>query len=319
MEIKIIQNAIIIEINVNEKKYNFFLDSGFPFSFSKDLSQISNEHLKSECEFKLDLQKPPIDTSDLESHLGIILSGFLGLNFIQKFETFSINLNENKIEFNTIFESDFSLPLINTNPIVTNFSIENNDKKGLVLFDTGAFQSMFFDLHDLNNNYKSSKGWAFPSAFGKMWIDYYSEIPVFFENKNLGNYTFGYPTNLPKMPFKYVLGLNFMSEFTVNLNFKNRTIDLKKNSKINNSIFKLNSDLYSLGIQLIFKNNEFIVSNILTGFKNEFLNVNDKITFIDPVDTFSFYNSIISFKQSKNIELKINNKKVILQTMPIFK
>lgn len=319
MEIKIIQNAIIIEIDVNEKRYNFFLDSGFPFSFSKDLSQISNEHLKTERAFKLDLQKPPIDTSDLERHLGIILSGFLGLNFIQKFETFSINLNENKIEFNTIFESDFSLPLINTNPIVTNFSIENSEKKGLVLFDTGAFQSMFFDLNALNNNYKSSKGWAFPSAFGKMLIDYYTEIPVFFENKNLGNYTFGYPTNLPKMPFKYVLGLNFMSEFIVNLNFKNRTIDFKENSKINNRIFKLNSDLYSLGIQLISENNEFVVSNILTGFKNEFLNVNDKITFIEPVDMFSFYNSIISFKQSKNIELKINNKKVILQTMPIFK
>jgi len=38
MEIKIIQNAIIIEIDVNEKRYNFFFDSGFPFSFSKDLS-----------------------------------------------------------------------------------------------------------------------------------------------------------------------------------------------------------------------------------------------------------------------------------------
>lgn len=319
MEIKIIQNAIIVEINVNEKKYNFFLDSGYPFSFSKDLSQISNEHLKSECAFILDLQKPPIDTSDLERHLGIILSGFLGLNFIQKFETFSINLNENKIEFNTTFESDFSLPLITTNPILTTFSIENNDKKGLVLFDTGAFQSMFFDLNALNNNYKSSKGWAFPSAFGKMLIDYYSEIPVFFENKNLGNYTFGYSTNLPPMPFQYVIGLNFMSEFTVNLNFKNRTIDLKKNSKTNNRILKLSSDLYSLGIQLILENNEFLVSNILTGFENEILNVNDKITFIEPVDMLSFYNSIISFKQSRNIELKINNKKVILQTMPVFK
>jgi len=187
MKIQIIQNAIIIEININEKRYNFFLDSGFPFSFSKDLSQISNEHLKSECTFKLDLQKPPIDISDLERHLGIILSGFLGLNFIQKFETFSINLNENKIEFNTTFESDFSLPLININPIVTNFSIVNNDKKGFALFDTGAFQSMFFNLNDLNKNYNSSKGWVFPSAFGKMLIDYYSEVPVFFENKNLGN------------------------------------------------------------------------------------------------------------------------------------
>lgn len=319
MEIKIIQNAIIIEINVNEKRYNFFLDSGFPFSFSKDLSQISNEHLKSEYSFKLDLQKPPIDISDLERHLGIILSGFLGLNFIQKFETFSINLNENKIEFNTTFESDFSLPLININPIVTNFAIENMDKKGFVLFDTGAFQSMFFDLNDLKNNYKSSKGWAFPSAFGKMLIDYYSEIPVFFENKNLGNYTFGYPTNLPKMPFKYVLGLNFMSEFIVNLNFKNKTIDLKKNSKINNRIFKLNSDLYSLGIQLIYENNEYIISNILTGFKNEFLNVNDKITFMEPVDMCSFYNSITSNNTSRSIELKINGKNVTLQTMPIFR
>lgn len=178
---------------------------------------------------------------------------------------------------------------------------------------------MFFDLNDLNNNYMSSKGWAFPSAFGKMLIDYYSEIPVFFDNKNLGSYTFGYPTNLPKMPFKYVLGLNFMSEFIVNLNFKNKTIDLKKNNIINNSIFKLNINTYSLGIQIIYENDEYIVSNILTGFNYEFVNVNDKITFIDTVDKCSFYKSISSFKQSKNIELKINNKKVILQTMPIFK
>lgn len=317
MEIKIIQNAIIIEIDVNEKKYNFFLDSGSPFSFSKDLSQISNEYVKSEYPFHLDFQKPPIDLSNLERYLGVTLSGFLGLDFIQKFETFSINLNENKIELNTTFESDFSLPLLSTKPILTNFSIENNDKKGLVLFDTGALQSMFFDLNDLNNDYKSSKGWAFPSTFGKMLIDYYAEIPVFFENQNLGNYTFGYPKNLPRLPFKYVLGLNFMSDFNINLNFQNRTIDLKKNR--NNKIFKLTSDLYSLGIQLILENNEFIVSNILTGFKNEFLNINDKITFLEPVDMFSFYNSIISYKQSKNIELKINNKNLFLQTMPLFK
>ena len=319
MDIKLIQNAIIIEISVNENHYNFFLDSGFPFSFSKDLTHISNLDLKIENEFKLDLQKSTVDTSDLEKHLGIKLSGFLGLNFIQKFENFSINLIENKIEFNALIDYDFSLPMLSVNPIITNFSIENIDKNGFVLFDTGAFQSMFFDLNDLSIRYKSSKGWAFPSAFGKMLIDYYAEIPIYFEKQNLGNYTFGYPSNLPRMPFKYVLGLNFMSEFIVNLNFKRKTIDFKKNSIKNNKIFKLNSDIYSIGIQVIFENNAFIVSNILAGFENKFLNVNDKIIFNEPVDINSFYNSITSNKTSRNIELNINGKNVILQTMQIFK
>ena len=73
MNISIIQNAIIIEILINEKKYNFFLDSGFPFSFSKNLSQLSNVDLRIEKEFRLDLQKPPLNISDLEKHLGIEL------------------------------------------------------------------------------------------------------------------------------------------------------------------------------------------------------------------------------------------------------
>jgi len=318
MDIKLIQNAIIIEINVNEKHYNFFLDSGFPFSFSKDLTQISNVDLKIENEFKLDLQKPAVDTSDLEKNLGIKLSGFLGLNFIQKFENFTINLNENKVEFNALINCDFSLPILNVNPIITNFSVENSDKNGFALFDTGAFQSMFFDLNDLSENYKSSKGWAFPSAFGKMLIDYYAEIPIYFEKYNLGNYTFGCPTNLPRMPFKYVLGLNFMREFIVNLNFRKKTIKLKRNNIQNDKIFKLNSDTNSIGIQLIYHNNEFVISNILSGFESENFCINDKISFVDEIDKNSFYNSISSNKTSKEIKVIINNKNITLQTKPIF-
>jgi hypothetical protein len=319
MDIKIIQNAIIIKIDVNDTQYNFFLDSGFPHSFSKDLIQITNLDLKIENEFILNLYKPTTDTSDLEKILGINISGFLGLDFIQKFENFSINLNENKVDFQPLIEYDFSLPILNLNPIITNVSIENHNKSGLALFDTGSFQSMLFNLNDLDNIYKSSKGWVFPSTFGQMLIDYYADIPVFLETNNLGNFTFGFSSDLPQMPFKYVLGLNFMCEFIVNLNFSNNTIELKRNTNLNDKIFHLNFDTNSIGIQLIYKDNEFVITNILKGFENENLQINDKIIFLDGFDKNSFYNSISSNIIIRDINVLINNKKIRLQTQPIFK
>ncbi len=243
----------------------------------------------------------------------------MGLNFIHKFDNFLINLQESKIEFSNTINFDYTLPLRSTNPIITSFSIENDEKSGTVLFDTGALQSMFFDLSDLTNKYKSSKGWAFPSAFGNMLIDYYAEIPVYSENQNLGNYTFGYPTNLPQMPFKYVLGLNFMSEFIVNLNFKKNIIELKRNNIQNNEIFKLNQDTYSIGIQMACDNNEFFISNILSGFECDLFCKNDKITLLGEFNRNSFYNAISSTSASRAINMAIKGKDITLHTKPIFK
>ena len=110
MKIYLPANAIIIPITRNGKKYHFFLDSGFPFSFSNDLkviNSINNLDIQVDQQFRLPLSQAPIDITPLSQHLMINLTGFLGMDFISLFDNLKINFKTRELDFNAgDFKSD---------------------------------------------------------------------------------------------------------------------------------------------------------------------------------------------------------------------
>ena len=55
MKIKVLLNSVIISAKQNDIEYNFFLDAGFPFSFSRDSNNISDANIGISESFNLNL------------------------------------------------------------------------------------------------------------------------------------------------------------------------------------------------------------------------------------------------------------------------
>ncbi len=319
MQVLNLLNAIIIEVKKNNKNLYLFLDAGFPHSFSNDINSINNTDLSIDINFVLDLQNHPIDLSGLSKIFGVKLSGILGIDFFHKFNNIMIDINGNNIDFNVdTFDYDFEIDLKSNSPFIIELSIENGNNNKECLVDTGAFQCMKFS-NNFINTYKSSNGWKFPSAMGLMEINYYSNVPIYLNNCNRGNYIFGIPTNLPQMPFDYVLGLNFLSDYICLFDIENGKIKFKKSNTPN----ILNTQpCYSLKFQIEIINKEIIVSNKLYGCNFD-INIGDKIILPDlnmnNLEAVNeIYNRLLFLNDNKEVELICNNKLVKLKPCVLF-
>jgi hypothetical protein len=318
MKIINLLNAIIIEVKKNNKNYYFFLDSGCPYSFSSDISSINNNDLGIDVNFDFKLHKSLIDLNDLSEIFGVKLSGILGIDFFYTFWNIKIDIKAKEIEFNTDdFKYDFDIDLLNKNPFIIDISLENNNC-GKCLVDTGAFQCMNFSK-TFSNNYKSSTGWVFPSALGQMNINYYSNIGIYFNNFYTGKYIFGVPTNLPPVPFSYVLGMNFMADHICYFDLENNKLKFK----ISNKKDILNSKpIYSLKFQIKLINKEIIVTNKLQGCNLD-INIGDKIIIPDlDMDNLEvvndIYNKLIFINSDDEIDLICNGKKANYKPVELF-
>ncbi|HOJ64934.1 MAG TPA: hypothetical protein PLE45_11000 [Spirochaetota bacterium] len=323
MKVLNLLNVIIIEVKRDNKNIYLLLDSGFPHSFSNDINSISNTDLGIDVKFNLNLKNKGIDLSRVNELFGIKLSGILGIDFFHIFNNIKIDINEKQIEFNTNdFDYDFDIDLLNTRPFIINISLENNKNFGSCVVDTGAFSCMKFS-GNFNNNYKSSRGWVFPAAMvDQMRIDYYSDVELYFNNNfSPGKYIVGISNNLPHIPFSYVLGLNFMTDYICFFDLINNKLKFKKSNKSN--ILNINTrPLYSLKFQVKIINKEIIVSNILDGCNLD-INVGDKIIIPDlDMDNLEvvndIYNKIIFLNSDDEIELICNNQKVRYKPVPLF-
>lgn len=322
MKVLNLLNSIVFEIEKNSEKYYFLLDSGFGYSFSIYLDSINNNDFNlDKIKFELDLRNEEIELKGLSDIFGVNLSGILGIDFFHKFDNILIDFNQKEVKFNLdTFNADFEINLVYKNPFIINISLENSsNKEESCLVDTGAFQCMYF-TKKLEKNYLVGKNWRFPSAMGPMSIDYFKDVPLYFDNILKGSYIFGKSSNLPPMPFSYVLGLNFMSDYICFFDLKNNKIKFKKISQEK----LLNTQaLFSLCFQINLINGEIIVSNKLEGCNSE-ININDKIIIpnldMNNIEVINqIYNKLIFLNNESEIELIFNRKKVFLKPVMLFR
>ena len=328
MKIYLPANAIIIPIIRDGKEYYFFLDTGFPSSFSKDLnlvSSISNKDIHIRQNFNLTLSKPPIDVSALSQHLMMDLTGFLGMDFVSQFDNFKINFSTRELDFNvTAFTSDLELDLIASNPFFVELSVDSPENFGNCLVDTGAYQSMFLNENAIGGGHPKSNGWQFPSAFGNMTIDFHAGVKAYTHTECLGNFVFGCPTNLPPMPFDSVLGLNILSQYECCFNLKKHRLQLKTNQRDFRYGADLTEDMHTVGVQVISNGENLCVSNVLPGFSPSAIGLNDKLQLpnIDlnaPEAVNCVCEALSSRGCEKDINISVNGSNITVRTLKLFR
>ena len=333
MKIYLPANAIIIPITRDGKEYHFFLDSGFPHSFSKDLNvinNITNTDIHVDQRFNLPLNEAPIDISDLSQHLMTDLTGFLGMDFISQFDNFKINFSTKEIDFNvSSFKSDLDLNLVSTNPwFGVELSIDSPDNFGKCLVDTGTYQSLFFNPDMIDSNHSVSSGWLLPSVFGMMNIDFYSGIKAQSRSGSLGSFVFGCPTNLPQflttMPFNSVMGLNVLSQYECCFNLRKRLLQLRKNPRDFRYGSDFTEDIRTVGIQVISRDETLYISNILPGFPLSGINLNDKLKLQDidltaPEAVNRVCEALSSTGCEKDVIISVNGVDLTFRTSRLFR
>jgi hypothetical protein len=329
MKIYLPANAIIIPINRDGKVYYFFLDTGFPSSFSKDLNlvnNISNKDIHIRQKFNLPLSKAPIDVSSLSQHLMMDLTGFLGMDFVSQFDNFKINFRTRELDFNVDeFTSDLELSLVYTNPfLAVDLSVDSPDNFGNCLVDTGTYQSIFFDKSTIGGGHLKSNGWKFPWALGTMIIDFYAGVEAHSRSGSLGKFVFGCPTNLPPMPFDSVLGLNILSQYECCFNLNKRQLQLKTNQRDFRYGADLTEDMHTVGVQVIFNGENLCVSNVLPGFSPAAIGLNDTLQLpnIDlnaPEAVNGVCEALSSKGCAKDINVFVNGSDITVRTSKLFR
>ena len=276
MNIYLPMNAVIIPIVRNEKTHYFFLDTGFPFSFTIDqqsVSSINNNDLGIEYNFELQLHQNPIDINPLSEMLMVELTGFLGMDFVSQFDNMVLDYKEKTIEFNQMdFKPDYVIPLKNINPrLEIELSIVSNEKHiaGKCLVDTGAYQSVFSN-NDIviSNDWNCASGFKFPTPNGEQTFNLYAGIEVSCE----GIIDFGEQVMMLNQDishtYDYVLGANILSQYKCCFNIKDKQLQLQENPREFRYGADLTEDLQVVGIQLIKeKKYGLCVHNILDGFE----------------------------------------------------
>lgn len=313
-------NSVVVPISRDDKTYYFFLDSGCPYSISPFLTSLNQDDLGLDFPFHLVIRNiniEPVLTS-LSQLLGVKISGMLGLDFFTNFDNFLFDSRNNSLDFNlTEFAYDYAIEISNMMHIQTSLSPINQNNEGMAIIDTGAFTCMAF-----NNEFSAypvSSGWKYPSTMGEMTVNFYNDIPLYLNNEMRGKLSFGLPTNLPPMPFEYVLGLNFLTQYTCLFDWGNNKLKLKKSS----NLAKLNdTPSFTLGFQIKMINDEIVVSNILPNCRLD-IQINDVINLpgLDmskPEKINEIYNRLIYLNDNKDVSLLVNGIEKVVTPVGLF-
>ncbi len=254
----------------------------------------------------------------LSDLVGIEVAGILGLDFITLFDNILINIREEKLEFNVAnFKADFDLDCQFTGFITTSISPINPENDGLTVFDTGAFQCMSFN--PIFDNYPISRSWKYVSFMGTMNMDYYNNIELYLQESYKGKYIFGIANNLPELPFDYILGMNFVSEYELLIDVVNYKLRFKKSKAL--PILNVHPT-YTTGFQIKI-DDKILVSHVRENCPND-VNIGDVIE-IDGIDMTqtnkvnSIYNTLV-YSSSKNpITVIVNGEERELVMTELFK
>ncbi|MFA7057368.1 MAG: hypothetical protein WC155_07395 [Candidatus Cloacimonadales bacterium] len=320
MHILSLLNSVVIPITRGKETYYFFLDSGCPYSISPVLTSLNQDDIGVDFPFHLDIHNSNIQAilTSISELLGITISGMLGLDFFTSFNNFLFDSRNNSLEFNLPkFDYDYAIGIINMGYLLTTISPINQNNEEMALIDTGAFTCMTFndDLAD----YPISQGWKYPSTMGEMTVNFYNDIPLYLDHEMKGLLSFGRPTNLPAMPFNYVLGLNFLTQYTCLFDWGNNQLKLLKSNKPSQLN---NTPSLTLGFQIKIINDEIMVSNILPNCNLD-INIGDIIS-LPGLDMSNLerineiYNRLIYLNDNKDVHLLVNGVEKVFTPINLF-
>ena len=233
MQIHRPMNMTILEIKFNNETYNFFVDSGMPFSFStnhKQIHEIPAEYMVQKQPMPLGHPPRGINISDLERLSGVKLAGFLGNQFLSQ-ANLRFDLSNNYLGFEPQIPDwtpDFVLPLQGW---VTELECKDggNDGQQSWFIDTGSYLS--FRWHNNARLHPDwSPNWKLPTFMGDARFDFYPHCPIF-HNHNLLTEVTTALIHAPGPHYAGMLGANFLVQFDCYFDFSSKQLRLKKNHR----------------------------------------------------------------------------------------
>lgn len=326
MKILSLLNTVFVPLDRNGKTFYMLLDSGCPFSFSNCITEVTASDLGLQTEFNFNIPKQDNQFNQVletSSHLlGLEVAGLLGLDFIQSFDNILINIREQTLDFNLPdFQADFALDFNITNimfdVMLTSMSPLTLGDDKLTVVDTGSFQCMAFQ--PIFANYPVSRAWQGVTFMGPIEIDYYNNIELYFNDSYQGNYIFGVSPDLPAMPFDFILGMNYISQYELLIDLKNSKLKFKKSQAP--ALINVNPT-HTLGFQVVFENDKLVVNNVRPDCPNN-IQVNDIIE-VDSIDISQanrvneIYNTLIQSSINKPVKAKVNGEDRVLLKIELF-
>jgi hypothetical protein len=318
-------NAVLVPVKKHGKTFYFFLDSGFPFSFSKNsslLSAISNTDIGIQEEFSLKLKPQPIDLTPLSQLLMIDIQGFLGLDFFNKFDNIKINFRTSELEFNVKkFTPDKTINISVGQCLTAEFLVAG--KKTSCAIDTGSYQCFDVSHRLAGKGHLKSCGWKLPTPIGDVKYDFHSGIEIGVGNISLGKYVVSTTTSTLPLPFEFIAGLNLLSNYECLFDFKNGVLLFKDNPRVLSFPRDLTEDLYTIGIQLVLNQGNLTVHCVFKNCVIPGIKVGDKvelsdINFADPEMANVILKRLSSIGESVEIPITVNNKAIMAKTVPLF-
>jgi hypothetical protein len=323
-------NCIILPITKNGRVYNFFVDTGCPISFSADpgiAGVITNEDLRMDQVFHLNLRKPLFDLTSLSERLMIDLAGILGSDFVALFDNIKIDFVKKEIDFNVPnFTPELEVNFLDgpgsENYLLASLSIGSRDNWMRCVVDTGASQSI--SLNQVPDGYPKSEGWRFSTPYGDNTAEFYSGIEIYAPGIDFGKHIVGCPLDFPPAPFEFVMGLNILSQYECCFNMKERKLQLRSNPRKFRLGADITGDTYSTGLQLINRDGKLQVYNILPGFDTAPVGIGDcieleGINLDDPEAANQVLDKMSSEGEEKEVKISINNETLTIKTARLFK
>ena len=332
MSIQIYQpvNCIILPITRNGRVYNFFVDTGCPVSFSADpgkVGVITNEDLRVDQVFQLDLKAPLFDLTSLSERLMINLAGILGMDFVALFDNVKLDFLKKEIDFNVpSFDPELEVEFLDgpgsENYLLASLSIGSRDNWMRCAVDTGASQSI--SLGPEPNGYPKSEGWRFSTPYGDNAADFYSGVEVYAPGIDFGKHIVGCPRDFPPAPFDFVMGLNILSQYECCFNMRERKLQLRSNPREFRLGADITGDTYSTGLQLVARDGKLQAYNILPGFDTAPVQIGDcieleGIDLDDPESANQVLERMSSEGEEKEVIVSIDNEGLFVKTAKLFR
>ena len=326
MKILSLLNTVFVPLQRNGKTFYMLLDSGCPFSFSSIITEMTDSDLGLETTYHFPIGRQNelfYNTLETTSRLvGVDVRGILGLDFIKSFENILINIREQILDFNLpSFQSDFELDFVINNVgfdfMLTSISPKHSGNDKTTVVDTGSFQCMAFQ--PIFDDYAVSKAWKGVTFSGAINIDYYKGIELYMNDTYQGNYIFGCSPDIPQMPFDFMLGMNYISQYELLIDLNDSMLKFKKSKAP--ALISVNPS-HTLGFQVDIKENKIIVSNVRADCPN---NIQEgdiiEVASIDITQENSvnnIYNTLIQSSNDKPVKAKVNGEERELVKIVMF-
>jgi len=264
-------SAVVVPIQDAGSKHLFFLDSGWPHSFSPHLSALNAGHLPGVGDHwsGLPISRPTkrdrLALKCAQGALGIPLSGFLGWDFFAVAGRLTISVTHRTLTFGgaaTGMTLNLERPWDQWPPRTSSVGAAQ-----VSVIDTGL-KYCLSRKPPIGSPHAPSRGWVLPTPSSEpLPVDLYAAVPMVVGGLQVSA-TVGWA---PTLPYEFFLGQSLLASYRVTFDVANGLLGLARQKPQDVSprdpvVF--GPGLHHVGVQVVWRNGQAQVANVLPASPN---------------------------------------------------